>query len=361
MVRLVRWTGSRWHLIRDGQTNDLAGFPRDLTVRHDSIELPATRTEAGEFFAARPAMTASMCNVCARAAVRLGLLPTNAIPYNPPRPTSRGPISSVVVSGALQNSARTFGIEIECVAPRDACYVAQELTAAGVDCRNEGYNHTTRTWWKIVSDSSVHGRGYSMEIVSPPMSGAEGLRQTKIVCDVLKRMGVTVNSSCGLHVHHDAHDFRPADFVRVAEFYRRFEGVFDGMMPASRRADRHSLLHSMSRFRTLGSMLSRVGLTMSYLQNEFYDRYFKVNISAFWRHGTIEFRHHGGTINFRKIASWVKMTGAIMEWARGTTDIPAAGLDRDSNATAMFAALNLPEAVRRFAERRAARFAGATV
>lgn len=51
---------------------------------------------------------------------------------------------------------RKFGIEIEaynCAREK----LANELRAAGIDVAVEGYNHTTRNHWKLVTDSSLTG------------------------------------------------------------------------------------------------------------------------------------------------------------------------------------------------------------
>ena len=60
---------------------------------------------------------------------------------------------------------RTFGVEIEAhgIEPRA---LAAELTAAGIECHPEHYNHSTRPFWKVVSDGSVRGE-LPFELVSP--------------------------------------------------------------------------------------------------------------------------------------------------------------------------------------------------
>src|SRR5215472_7454146 len=44
----------------------------------------------------------------------------------------------------------SFGVELEVIMPRgqNVHTVAREIQAAGLDCRPEGLNHSTRTWWK---------------------------------------------------------------------------------------------------------------------------------------------------------------------------------------------------------------------
>ena len=103
-----------------------------------------------------------------------------------------------------------FGVEIECTGV-DNYTVSAALNNVGVFCMVEYYNYTTRGHWKIVSDCSVHG-DYAKEIVSPVLNGQAGLDQLKIVCHVLNELGIKVNRSCGLHVHHEGRGFKPSIF-----------------------------------------------------------------------------------------------------------------------------------------------------
>lgn len=94
---------------------------------------------------------------------------------------------------------RKFGIEIEaynCSRER----LARELREAGIEVVVEGYNHTTRPHWKLVTDSSLNGND-TFELVSPILVGETGLRELEKVCWVLDLCDVKVNESCGLHVH----------------------------------------------------------------------------------------------------------------------------------------------------------------
>ena len=37
------------------------------------------------------------------------------------------------------------------------------------------------------------------------------------------------------------------------------------------------------------------------------NRFRKLNLTSFWRHGTVEFRHHQGTVEPQKAEFWVKL------------------------------------------------------
>ena len=128
---------------------------------------------------------------------------------------------------------RKFGIEIEAYnysRERLAC----ELREAGIEVMVEGYNHTTRPHWKLVTDSSLNGND-TFELVSPILVGEAGLRELEKVCWVLDLCDVKVNESCGLHVHIDAVGFSMETWRNLALSYKHLEPVIDKFIPASRR------------------------------------------------------------------------------------------------------------------------------
>ena len=81
------------------------------------------------------------------------------------------------------NLDRGFGVEIEFLRPTNVSQqeIAETLTEGGVETIVESYNHQTRPYWKIVTDSSVWTGESSYEgnneIVSPILYGTEGLNQ----------------------------------------------------------------------------------------------------------------------------------------------------------------------------------------
>lgn len=193
-----------------------------------------------------------------------------------------------------------FGVEIEFTSPMNMYDTAAYLTnSTGIDVRAEHYNHETRTWWKIVMDGSVRATGnhHAMEIVSPILNGKDGLSAIEMICAGLNVMCCSVNSSCGLHVHHEALDFGTDKIAKMIRYYKKSEKVIDSMMPASRRGTNNRYCRSMS-------SLDENVMPPS--------RYYKVNFESLVRHKTVEFRQHAGTIDAEKITNWVILTGIIM-------------------------------------------------
>lgn len=232
------------------------------------------------------------------------------------------------------NTQRTFGVEIEFMRNgNSAGMIANRITAAGVDCRTERYSHTTRTWWKVVSDASLNYGG--LELVSPPMMGMSGLRQIAIVTQVLNELECKVDRSCGLHVHHDASDLSRKNIKDLLNFYIRWEPVIDLLMPPSRRGTSNTYCRSLARWmdRRGGNdgraqTIAQVNGHRGSIENFNGTRYTKLNLEALHRHGTVEFRQHSGTTENWKISSWVVATQIFIERAKlGRLSTKCAGIN----------------------------------
>ena len=227
-----------------------------------------------------------------------------------------------IAQGAAQTAAtvlpridytfnRNFGIEIEaynCTRER----LARELTAAGISVEIEGYNHTDHTdHWKLVTDGSLSGNN-TFELVSPILHGEQGLEELEKVCWVLDLCNAKVNDSCGLHVHMDAAEFDLQTWKNLIITYKRLENVIDHFMPRSRRNNSYC--------RTLVAIseasINRAS-NISALRAAFeHDRYRKVNLEAYARHRTVEFRQHGGSTNFTKMSTWIHFLSKMITFAK---------------------------------------------
>lgn len=215
-----------------------------------------------------------------------------------------------------------FGVEIEaynCSRER----LARELRDAGIQVSVEGYNHDTRNHWKLVTDSSLEGRD-TFELVSPILVGEEGLKELETVCWVLDACDVKVNESCGFHVHMDASDFNMDAWKNLALSYKHIERIIDSFMPRSRRDNRYC-----KSMRSLSEARIARAATIRDLQQAFdNNRYYKVNLEAYSRHRTVEFRQHSGTINFAKMEKWIRFLNGLIIFAQAGQLSSRTTLDR---------------------------------
>ena len=229
-------------------------------------------------------------------------------------------------------SDRGFGVELEMcgVMPSE---VATALTAAGVRTVVEGYGHTTRRYWKIVSDSSILGAN-GMELVSPILRGEKGLKQIRTVCDVLTRIGVKVNTSTGFHVHHDTADFSLKNWKMLVLQYIKHEEVVSRFLPQNRRNNEYCL-PLRTRFQDVPAAFQAIqsARTVDALMAEVngQSRYFTLNMHNWARRGTVEFRQHCGTVDADKVISWILLTQAMVEYAFILRYYTAQGADKAEN------------------------------
>jgi len=203
-----------------------------------------------------------------------------------------------------------FGIEIECIGVNKD-QLASVIRSKGVDARVENYNHSNRSYWKLIYDASIRGRNRfenvrGCELVSPVLNGIDGLNQIEKVCEALSEVGARVNISCGLHVHHDASSFNSYDNLKkVVKIYKRSEILIDSLMPKSRRGNNNIYCKSV------------LNVGEDFFDQRDSNRYHKINLQSWFRHGTVEFRHHSGTVEAEKIINWVLFTALIVEKAKG--------------------------------------------
>lgn len=210
--------------------------------------------------------------------------------------------------------ARSFGVEIEAfgVSRGD---LAQALQAAGVPTENESYNHAARPHWKIVADGSIHGER-AFELVSPVLQGETGLQELKKVCEVLSQLGARVNKTCGLHLHFGAVDFTMQTWKNLVYNYASLENTIDGWMPESRRGANNNYSGTLrtDSWKAKINNASTLQKLSSALMNR--SRYYKLNLESYWRHKTVEFRQHSGTIEFEKIKSWIDFCSRLIDFSK---------------------------------------------
>lgn len=219
------------------------------------------------------------------------------------------------------NFNHTFGIEIEAFG-LDKQELADELRRAGIETEIESYNHQTRNHWKIVTDSSINGN-QAFELVSPKLQGENGLRQLKTVILIVRGLEAKVNRSCGLHIHFDASEFNTQTWKNIFKNYAKLENVIDSFLPESRRGNNNQYCKSIrtqnfeqkiDSITNLSNAQEAIKQLSRRLTSE--SRFYKINAEAYFRHRSIEFRQHSGTINFKKIQNWILFLARLIEFSK---------------------------------------------
>ena len=234
----------------------------------------------------------------------------------------------------LQAIERTFGVELEFITDNAIALSDHINRQCGVGTVEvEAYNHTTRPYWKLITDSSVHAttnadrrarlKGY--EVVSPILRGEQGLSDIRAIMDAIGTYSGTakINKSCGYHLHIQADDLNLKQLKNVMKAQVKYEWVLDCFQPQSRRANNAGYTQSAVRHFGNGRDLSSIentGFSMidsarnqtqltSMIQTR--GRYCKLNFQNFPSVGTIEVRHGAGTLDGEKITNWVKLYTGI--------------------------------------------------
>lgn len=226
-------------------------------------------------------------------------------------------------------TVRRFGIEIEFNAPRHAQYGIREsivntLTRQNIAAAVEGYNHDTRSYWKMTSDATVSGG----ELVSPIMSGtAESLDEVREALRAVKLHGGTAGRNQGMHVHHDVTDFTQPEMVTLVTNLRRAERALGAFVPRNRTngtasgyAAQYLGEYEWSMIEDAAANGTLVPDTNRTRQNRLgafgVSRYRSINFNPVLTYGTVEFRLLGNTLNPIKVRAWIEVGQALIVFSK---------------------------------------------
>lgn len=243
-----------------------------------------------------------------------------------------------------ERRTQTIGFELEVIKTLQAHsedanhslanFITKVRSRGGFKAYFEGYNHDTRQTTKLVTDASLSTGG--IEVVSPPLSGSK-VRQW--LTDTTKALAglVTINRSCGVHVHvglknpdetwgHDGcMDYNTARRVvaKTALIYALFQEAINTIMPPSRRGNRYAQSQEWAIPAAMTYLERKDGEDpwlnlFSHLDSE--GRYYVVNTTSLRKYGTVEFRQHGGSINAVKLDAWSQLCGVMVARAATIAD-----------------------------------------
>lgn len=177
--------------------------------------------------------------------------------------------------------------------------------------------------WRIVHDGSINSEGGTGRefVMRGGMQGDELYQAIEGLSDILWSRGWGVNRSCGLHIHIDGSDLDAEHLSSILKVAKMSESIIYKMMPPSRRNGRWCRRIPLSL-----SEIERMRLSEEHFIEAWYSafdvrpsmekyndsRYCGVNMHSRVVHGSIEFRHHSGTIDPRKIINWIEICQRIV-------------------------------------------------
>lgn len=196
--------------------------------------------------------------------------------------------------------------------PRERFEIA--ASREGVPYNFESYNHRdNREYFKFTTDASIAQTrglvGSPIECVSPILDGNNsGFKKLEACCNCLNEANAYVNRSTGLHVHIGASQLSAEQYVNVFKNYSRLQNVISSFLAPSRRNAYYCQPINDHNFDSCHSV-------EDVLRAMDYDRYHAVNPKSFGAHGTIEFRQHQGSTNFKKIKMWVTFLSKLVAYS----------------------------------------------
>ena len=196
-----------------------------------------------------------------------------------------------------------LGLEIEFINRSNLTQwdIAQHLKMqTGIDVKREDYNHSTKSYWKLITDSSA-----DLELVSPVLKFPQDLPKIKAMLDTLSDMdGIKVTRSCGVHVHISWLGMEINHVKNIVKRYCENESKIDAFMPESRRGNMNVYTKSLDDDTYMKNRIADA-TNFQQLPSSYHDRFYKVNVTSFAKYGTIEFRHHSGTLDSAKVTNWI--------------------------------------------------------
>lgn len=156
----------------------------------------------------------------------------------------------------------------------------------------EAMSQALPIWARTGGDGSIRvptGRGYQAHEVKALFPRELMEPRLYKLCSILNSLDFRVNRSCGLHVHVDRRGMSEPEVVKLARRVDKWIDQLIELFPLSRRDNSYC----------------KGGIAIS-------DRYRRVNVSAFSKYQTLEFRVHSGTCNYTKILMWIRLIELLM-------------------------------------------------
>jgi hypothetical protein len=210
---------------------------------------------------------------------------------------------------ALEN--RTFGIELEITLPTGTMEVGQYHSPRQIEGFPAG--------WGAQRDGSISAPGHRMgvEVVSPILRGADGMRQVVEVVRKLNAMGGKVNASCGFHVHIGIDDSELPKLAQVVHLFANTEKGFYAST-GTRNREHNSYCRSIKgpnsqHERYNYDAAGTTGRVASIGSRP--ERFHTLNLVPLFtgQRKAMEFRVFQGTLSIEKICGYIRMCIGVVD------------------------------------------------
>jgi hypothetical protein len=213
---------------------------------------------------------------------------------------------------------------------------------------------TDRDSWHFEEDTSVRGKRhtrYGAELVSPILSGIEGLVQVYQALLFLNEIEeVNIDGSCGFHVHHGVNKevYSCEQLKELVRLVHPMENLFYLLIPGERQDKetcRPMEIDVKSFLRECDPLCGPSNCRLKKLwyspENRYdpaeamyprYDRtrYHGLNLHSYWYRSTIEFRYHSAVLHHIDDAmQWIIFSQFLVEMSQGF--VPTISFHADGN------------------------------
>lgn len=187
--------------------------------------------------------------------------------------------------------------------------------------------------------------GSEVELRSPILQGESGFKDLRKVVDLLNNHGCFTTEQDGLHVHHNAPDFRESKdlTVRLLKSWKHNEHHIAQFIEEERSRESlqapgiygsgspcptfdHNQINALER-------ANEVDFTMNLYRTGFTTRN-NLNINSLRSHGSVEFRMHEGTLYWPQIEAWIRFGQSFLNGVKSrknpieTVDSPVVLMNR---------------------------------
>jgi hypothetical protein len=193
-----------------------------------------------------------------------------------------------------------------------------------------------------------------MEMVILPLIGQQLIDGITKMSEAFQRYGSAVDASCGYHVHIGAEEFSAYELRRLLTLYHRFEGLFYELVQEGRDKARpvrgemkayckrlewtekwYTHLWKLQRSKDIrryliaslypdyvgrGGRTTRIDMRTARKHKYEQCRYYGLNLHTWFERGTVEYRHHEGTLERERLLYWALWCGWFTELASALSD-----------------------------------------
>ena len=200
-----------------------------------------------------------------------------------------------------------------------ACQEIEHTHLVGVEIEVAGHRPNPFVeylrYWTTHRDGSIRGRHAVEFVFAVPLGGTDvlaALREWQTYVTNHQPL-LEVNPSCSFHVHLDVRDLDTTQLTKLVMLYLALERGLYHFVGGDRKANPFSApLYSID------DMISDLETDVSgewVTRTVNFGRYAGLNLGAVSRYGSVEFRHHRGTLDIDEMVQWINIVGKFKDFA----------------------------------------------